>query len=125
MIGKRLKLARQGSGFSLRELEARIGNLVSAQAIGKYERDEMMPNSTTLIAIANALSVSEEYLLGQGELELEGLEFRKKKITSKKEEAHVVATVMSHVERYLEIEDIIHAPSAEWDAPREAQRQSG
>lgn len=120
MIGKRLRLARQGSGFSLRELEARIGNLVSAQAIGKYERDEMMPNSTTLIALANALGVSEGYLLEQSELELEGLEFRKKKITSKKEEAHVVASVMSHVERYLEIEDIIHAPSAEWDAPREA-----
>lgn len=120
MIGKRLKLARQGSGLSLRELEAKIDKLVSAQAIGKYERDEMMPNSTTLIALARALGVSEDYLLGQSDLELEGLEFRKKKITSKKEEAHVQACVLSHVERYLAIEDIIHAPSMEWDRPREA-----
>lgn len=120
MIGKRLKLARQGSGLSLRELETKIGNLVSAQAIGKYERDEMTPSSTTLIAIAKTLGVTEGYLLGQSNLELEGLEFRKKKITSKKEESHVVAAVLSHVERYLEIEEIIHAPSAEWDEPREA-----
>lgn len=120
MIGKRLKLARQGSGLSLRELESKIGNLVSAQAIGKYERDEMMPNSTTLIALAKALGVSEIYLLGQSDLELKGLEFRKKKITSKREETHVVGAVLSHVERYLEIEEIIHAPSMQWDAPREA-----
>jgi len=120
MIGKRLKLARQGSGLSLRGLEEKIGNLVSAQAIGKYERDEMMPNSTTLIALAKVLSVSETYLLSQSELDLEGLEFRKKKITSKKEEAHVIATVLSHVERYLEIEDIIHSANTEWDQPREA-----
>lgn len=70
--------------------------------------------------IAKALGVSEGYLLGQSDLELEGLEFRKKSITSKKEEAHVVAAVLSHVERYLEIEEIIYAPSAEWDKPREA-----
>ncbi|MBD2512709.1 helix-turn-helix domain-containing protein [Nostoc sp.] len=120
MIGKRLKLARQGSGLSLRELESKIGNLVSAQAIGKYERDEMMPNSTTLIALAKALGVSEIYLLGQSDLELEGLEFRKKKITSKREETHVVGAVLSRVERYLEIEEIIYTPNTEWAPPREA-----
>lgn len=120
MIGHRLKLARIGSGLSLRELEAKINNLVSAQAIGKYERDEMMPNSTTLIALATALGVSENYLLGQNNLKLEGLEFRKKKITTKKVEAQVEAQVLSHVERYLEIEEIINTPSLEWDRPREA-----
>ena len=45
MIGQRLKMARAASGLSLRELEAAIGNLVTAQAIGKYERNEDMPSS--------------------------------------------------------------------------------
>lgn len=120
MIGKRLKLARQGSGLSLRDLESKIGNIVSAQAIGKYERDEMLPSSTTLIALSKALGVSEAYLLGQSDLQLEGVEFRKKKITSKKEEAHVSASVIGHVERYLEVEDIIYSASIKWDHPREA-----
>ena len=40
MIGSRLKLARSAAGISLRELSARIDNRVTAQAIGKYERDE-------------------------------------------------------------------------------------
>ena len=43
MIGSRLKRAREALGLSLRELEAAIQAQVSAQAIGKYERDEMMP----------------------------------------------------------------------------------
>ena len=53
MIGNRLKRAREALGFSLRELEAAIQGQVSAQAIGKYERDEMMPSSTILLALAS------------------------------------------------------------------------
>ena len=59
MIGERLKLARAAAGLSLRDLEARLDGLVTAQAIGKYERDEMMPSSTVLIALARALKVTE------------------------------------------------------------------
>lgn len=120
MIGKRLKLARIGAGLSLRELESKIVNQVSAQAIGKYERDEMMPSSKTLIALAKALGVSESYLIGHSDVELVGVEFRKKKITRSKEQALVEASVLSHVERYLEIEDLIYSKSAEWEKPREA-----
>ena len=63
MIGARLKLARAAAGLSLRELEGGLQGLVTAQAIGKYERDEMMPSSSVLIALARTLKVSEEYLL--------------------------------------------------------------
>ena len=107
MIGKRLGLARAAAGLSLRELEARINGLVSAQAIGKYERDEMMPSSTVLIALAGALNVSEEYLLNPADVELVGVEFRKKQLTSAKETAEVRARILSEVERYLEVEWIL------------------
>ncbi len=63
MFGERLKIARVRAGLSLRDLEERIGNLVSAQAIGKYERGEMMPGSRVLIALADVLGVSERYLV--------------------------------------------------------------
>src|ERR1700732_312380 len=86
MIGQRLKLARAASGLSLRELEEVIGNRVTAQAIGKYERDEDMPSSPVLSALARGLSVSEEYLLATDDLVLDGVEFRKKEIASKREE---------------------------------------
>ena len=107
MIGARLKLARAAAGLSLRELEDRLQGLVTAQAIGKYERDEMMPSSSVLIALARTLTVTEEYLLNPADIDLVGVEFRKKKLTSVRETAEVQARILSEVERYLEIEQIL------------------
>ena len=118
MIGKRLQLARKAAGMSLRDLEAGIDKLVSAQALSKYERDEMMPGSDVLAAIARALAVPESYLLGQNDLTLESVEFRKNKITSRKDEASIKASVLSEVERYLEIEDFVGVSSAKWSRPQ-------
>lgn len=118
MIGQRLLLARKAAGLSLRELETKIDKLVSAQALSKYERDEMMPGSDVLTAIARALGVTESYLLGQNDLMLESIEFRKNRITSRKEEASVKASVLGAVERYLEIEDFVGAASVSWTRPQ-------
>lgn len=120
MIGKRLKLARAASGLSLRELAERIDNRVSAQQIGKYERDEDVPGSGVLIALSHSLGVSVDYLVGDQEMVLEGVEFRKKQITSKKEQAQIQAKALHLIERYLMVEEILGLPSAEWDKPREA-----
>jgi transcriptional regulator with XRE-family HTH domain len=48
MFGERLRLARKRAGLSLRDLAARIGNDVSAQAISKYESGKMFPSSSGL-----------------------------------------------------------------------------
>ena len=116
MIGIRLKLARTAAGFSLRGLAAEIGHQVTAQAIGKYERNETKPGSNVLIALADALHTTVDYLLGDPALVFDELEFRKNAITSKRAEA----TVLAHLERYLAIEDILRLPSTEWDAPRDS-----
>jgi Zn-dependent peptidase ImmA (M78 family) len=120
MIGKRLKLARAAAGLSLRGLAVKIGNRVSAQQIGKYERDEDVPGSAVLIALGEALGVPIDYLTGDQEMVLDGVEFRKKQITSKKEEAQIEAQALHLIERYLMVEEILGLASAEWDKPREA-----
>ena len=120
MLGQRLKLARSAAGLSLRGLEERIGNRVTAQAIGKYERDESIPSSGVLIALADALSVPVDYLVGDQEMALESLEFRKKSLTSKREEMQVEAKVLHLLERYLMVEEFLGLPSLDWDKPREA-----
>ena len=120
MIGKRLRLARGASGLSLRSLEKEIDNLVTAQAISKYERNEAMPSSSTLIALASALGVSVDYLVGDQEMVLEEVDFRKKAITSRRQEAQVEAKVLSMLEPYLAIEELLGLPSLEWDKPRDA-----
>lgn len=120
MIGQRLKVARAASGLSLRELEAAIDNLVTAQAIGKYERNEDMPSSKVLSALAKALHVSEDYLLTSEDMVLDGVEFRKKSMTSKREEAFVEGQALHLLERYLTLEGALGLASVVWDRPREA-----
>jgi len=117
MIGNRLKRAREALGLSLRELEAAIQGQVSAQAIGKYERDEMMPSSTILLALAKALKVSPEYLLIEHEIELAGVDFRKAPHAGAKEERAVEASVLDQVERYLELEELLPGVEQLWDTP--------
>ena len=120
MIGNRLKLARSAAGLSLRALEGRIGRRVTAQAIGKYERGETMPSSGVLIALAEALGVTVEYLTSDQDLVLEAVEFRKKAISRKRKERRVKAGVVDLLERYLAVEELLALPSTEWDKPREA-----
>lgn len=64
MIGRRLKLARVAAGLSLDDLETKFCGSMNAQAIGKFERDLSMPDSGVLIALAAALGVSADYLIG-------------------------------------------------------------
>lgn len=120
MIGQRLKIARAASGLSLRDLEAAMRSRVTAQAIGKYERDEDMPSSGVLSALAQALNVSEDYLLTTDEMVLDGVEFRKRGISSKREEAFVEGRALHLLERYLTIEDVLQLKSIVWDRPRDA-----
>lgn len=120
MIGQRLKIARAAAGYSLRELAERIDNRVSAQAIGKYERNEDMPSSGVLLVLGSALNVSADYLLDTRELILEDVEFRKKDLASKKEEAFVEARALHLLERYLVLEELLGLSSVQWNAPREA-----
>ncbi len=117
MIGNRLKRAREALGLSLRDLEGAIHGQVSAQAIGKYERGEMMPGSTVLLALAKALHITPEFLLSEREVELTGVDFRKAPQAGVKEERAVEASVLDQVERYLELEELLPGVDDAWKAP--------
>lgn len=117
MIGNRLKRAREAKGLSLRELEAAIQGRVTAQAIGKYERDESMPSSGVLLALAKALGVSPEFLMSERQIELSGVDFRKGPQAGVKEERAVEAAVLDQVERYLELEELLPGVDQAWEPP--------
>ena len=78
---------------------------MTAQAIGKYERDELMPSSGVLIALATALDVSVEYLTGDPDLVL----------ATVAEQRRVPAGFVDVLERYLALEELLALPSDEWD----------
>jgi len=117
VIGERLKLARKKAGLSLDKLVVAINGMVSKQAISKYERDLMMPDTTVLVALSRALDVSIEYLLSDDIVSLSGVDFRKTVRASAKDRARVEASVIDHLERYLAIEEILELDSAEWQHP--------
>jgi Zn-dependent peptidase ImmA (M78 family)/transcriptional regulator with XRE-family HTH domain len=117
MIGSRLKLAREAAGLSLRELQDRINSLVSAQAIGKYERDEMMPSSSVLLALAKALSINPDYLLSTREVELVDVDFRRHTAAGDKEQRAVEAIVLDYAERYMQLEELLPGAATVWKAP--------
>ena len=107
MFSERLKLARKRSGLSLRALSSAMGGIVSAQAIGKYERGFMMPGSNVAIALAEALDVSLSYLLSPSKVSLESVEFRKLTSTKARERAAVEGEVLDNVDRYLQVEELL------------------
>lgn len=117
MIGTRLKRARAAAGLSLRALSDTIDNKVSAQAIGKYERDEDMPRSCVLISLSQTLGVSINFLLSDDELELVGVDFRKSASSSAKEAATIEAKTLNKVERYLAVESVLDLSSQTWHVP--------
>ena len=120
MFYQRLKIIRAASGLSLRELSTKIDNLVTAQAISNYERGESTPDSSVLMALADALGVSASYLLSHHEIALGGVEFRKMRLRSRRRQARVEAAVMHLLDRYLSVEELLCLPSVTWDKPRQA-----
>ena len=120
MFGHRLRVARVSAGLSLRALASRIGNRVTPQAISKYERNESVPSPPVLRVLAEALGVSVDHLTDDQDMVLEAVEFRRKRVTSRREEAQIQAMVLHLLERYLMVEDVLRLPTADWDRPRQA-----
>lgn len=120
MIGDRILLARKKAGHSLRSLSQAMSGRVSAQAIGKYEKNKMVPSSDVLIALCKVLDVSMDFLFSHQVAELSNVDFRKKSTSSAKDRAYVEAMVIEHLERYLEIEDILQLNSSTFGFPKDA-----
>jgi Zn-dependent peptidase ImmA (M78 family)/DNA-binding XRE family transcriptional regulator len=117
MFGERLKLARKRAGLSLRELANQLQHAVSAQAIGKYERGEMLPNSSIALALAKVLHVSMAYLFSPAEIKLEKVDFNKSPSIRASERSSIEAIVIDHIDRYLLIEELLNIKSNIWNKP--------
>lgn len=110
IFAKRLKSARMRATLSQDELVEKMDNIVSKNAISKYEKGEMLPDSKVLIALANALEVKTDYFFREFNVEIENIEFRKKKLGTKKINA-IKEKVIDIVERYLELEQFLNLTS--------------
>ena len=58
------------------------------------KRNESVPSSGVLIALADALDVSVDYLASASDIRLEGVQFRRNRLCSRRDEAQVEANVL-------------------------------
>lgn len=103
---QRLKNARIMQGLSMDDLCNKLNNIVSKQSISKYESGKAMPNSTKLIAIANALNVKIDYFFRPNSTSLDNIEFRKKAKLNTRDLSSIKEIIRDKVERYIEAENI-------------------
>lgn len=67
-FGQKMSFCRKEKKLSQAELGKLSG--INGDIIGKYERDEMKPSIETAKKLADALAVSLDYLVGDGDLKV-------------------------------------------------------
>jgi Zn-dependent peptidase ImmA (M78 family) len=98
-------------GFSLQDLADALGNKLSRQALHRYEKGEVIPDSEKINLISNALNVSPDYFFRTTKVELSEVEFRKLSKMPQKEASIVKEKTKEYLSRYLELEEILGLPN--------------
>lgn len=111
LFSTRLKQARIMQGLSMDSLCKIANNALSKQSISKYEAGKMMPDSKSLIILANALGVTIDYFFRPLNVSIENVEFRKKSKLGVKQIDSIKEVIKDKLERYCEIESIIDIKS--------------
>lgn len=115
MFGQRLRLARKRAGLSMRSLADQVIPSISTQAISKYEAGKMLPSSSVLVELGRVLGVSLDFLMGAQVETVEALEFRKHSRASARDRDRAEAVLVSSLDRYLAIEEILGLPGySDW-----------
>jgi Zn-dependent peptidase ImmA (M78 family) len=107
LFADRFRSARLLNGFSLQDLANKLNNRISRQALHKYEKGEVMPDSEMINLLCDAMNVRPDFFFRQTKVELSEIEFRKLKNLPAKEERRIIEEVKDKLSRYLELEEIL------------------
>ena len=109
MIGERLYRARKAADLSLRNLANEVG--VSHTWINKFEKDQAMPDSATLLKLGKTLGVRSEYFFRPAKITLSQVEYRKQSTLPKKRLQAITHEILDQIERRMELEGLFpHTP---------------
>jgi transcriptional regulator with XRE-family HTH domain len=107
MLGQRIKQYRLAKGFSLDELVAAMGGMVTKVALSKYERNIIKPSNKVLSSIAKALDIKILNLAVEPKIKVEFIAYRKGSGLSKRKQLSVESLVSTHLEDRVKIQDIL------------------
>ena len=107
IFANRFKSARLLNGFSLQDLTNALENKVTRQALHRYEKGEVLPDSEMISLLSTALHVRPDYFFRDTRVEIGEVEYRKLKRMPAKEESRIVEQTREYLSRYLELEEIL------------------
>lgn len=107
IFADRFKSARLLNGLSLQDLANALENKVTRQALHRYEKGEVIPDSEMVNLLSDVLKVRPDYFFRDTKVEIGAIEYRKINRLSAKEEAKVVEQTREYLSRYLELEEIL------------------
>ncbi|WP_353719338.1 XRE family transcriptional regulator [Dyadobacter sp. 676] len=107
LFATRFKSARLRSGLSLQDVASRLGNKITRQALHRYEKGEVTPNSEMLGLLSEIMAVRPDYFFRNTRVELGALEYRKLQHLSARDENRIVEQTREYLSRYLELEEIL------------------
>lgn len=111
-FAERFKSARTMAGLSLQDLANKLENRVTRQALHKYEKGEIMPDSEMVGLLCEALDVRPDYFSRKVEVNLDKVEFRKHKKFPVKEKKSIIEKTRDFLSRYIELEEILGIETA-------------
>ncbi len=111
IFSERFKSARLMRGFSLQDLANALDNQLTRQAIHRYEKGEVIPDSEKIILLSKVLNVSPDFFFRSTQVELGDVEFRKLSKMPQKEASVIKEITREKLSRYLELEEILGIPT--------------
>lgn len=116
VFAERFKSARLMKGFSLQDLADALDNKLSRQALHRYEKGEVIPDTEKIHLLSKVLDVNPDYFFRTTKVELSEVEFRKLSKMPQKESSVIKEKTKEYLSRYLELEEILGL-SVEFDNP--------
>lgn len=107
LFADRFKSARLLNGFSLQGVADALGNKITRQALHKYEKGDVVPDSEMLSLLADVFNVRPDYFFRPTKVELGAIEYRKLKRMPVKEENKIIEQTREYLSRYLELEELV------------------
>ncbi|MCF8242977.1 MAG: XRE family transcriptional regulator [Melioribacteraceae bacterium] len=107
MLSERLKQFRLSKGWSLDELSAEIGGIVSKNALSKYERGLMQPSISVLTKLAQAFNIKALQLTNPPDLSTEFIAYRKGSGLGKKKKGIIENLVKTELEERIKLQEKI------------------
>ena len=107
IFSERFKSARLMKGFSLQDLADAIDNKLSRQALHRYEKGEVIPDSEKINLLSQALGVTSDFFFRSTKVELGDIEYRKLSKMPQKEASIIKEKNKEYLSRYLELEEIL------------------